>query len=95
MPVHGCLMCSTCGRACPICGTCSCVKTTSVYVKNDTLASIIERFKQKLEATDRERAIQEHYHNESSDYSTPPSMRVARLEGQVSMLKWVIGELEK
>jgi hypothetical protein len=92
MATHGCFICSVCHRACPICDTCACSKTAQSYRKNDTLVSI---FKNKLEETDRERAAQELAYAQSSDYSSPPSMRVARLEGQVSMLKWVIEVLEK
>ena len=27
MAVHGCIICPTCGGACPLCGTCSCSST--------------------------------------------------------------------
>lgn len=55
----------------------------------------IERLRSKIEETDRERAAHELAHAQSSDYHTPPSQRVARLEGQIVAFKWLLGELEK
>ena len=63
-------------------------------VSHDNRA-VIARFKNKLLEVERERAAQELAHNQSSDYHTPPSLRVATIEGEVKMLKWVIETLEK
>lgn len=50
----------------------------------------IDFLRSKLAETRREREAQELAHAQSSDWHSPPSMRVARLEGQESILEWLI-----
>ena len=59
-----------------------------------TMKNILEIVKAKRDSTESERIRQELAYNQSSDYSTPPSIKVASLEGQVLILDWVIRELE-
>jgi hypothetical protein len=58
------------------------------------MKNILEIVKAKRDSTESERIRQELAYNQSSDYSTPPSIKVASLEGQVLILDWVIRELE-
>lgn len=72
---------------------------TQLYI--DGLREILDAnalkawLRNKIEEADRERAAQEIAHAQSSDWNTPASSRVIRIEGQISAFKAVLAELEK
>lgn len=42
MPTHGCILCSNCGGACPLCRTCACKSIINVNNLNDVKQSFKE-----------------------------------------------------